>query len=382
MIRTPNIWLENLEIEDGYGVFFHGGSTYRVEEVVGDNTGLLLQFISGDCKVREQGDHAWGSHGTSNVLYMPPVLLVAGDSSQLGASNDVRLKLILDEKVKLKPGNGDVLGNLLGSTNNGPIGYEINTLDEIHNITVFSGLNAATPWEEGGIWKSRLVGEAWTKIMGWGRIKHFFLGSKRKLAMDFGTVTGDGEQVILVVREGLLYVRAINDDGFQFSEILELRPGSAVLLSKRLLHAFVPLDPETAFVSFRWQNLFLKPWRDDKKAKLHDVGIGVGPPNSMINDSSQATQGCTIVLSSGQAYDPDNNENCDVMVFVVEGEFLQILPSNVTLRALDALLIPANETCILWNISGSTVKLFAIHICSYEDTMQIMTSFGASGKIF
>ncbi|KAI5063180.1 hypothetical protein GOP47_0021727, partial [Adiantum capillus-veneris] len=50
MVRSPDVWLENLELDKDHGVFFHGGTLHRIGEVPENRTGLLLQFISADCK--------------------------------------------------------------------------------------------------------------------------------------------------------------------------------------------------------------------------------------------------------------------------------------------------------------------------------------------
>jgi hypothetical protein len=85
---------------------------------------------------------------------------------------------------------------------------------------------------------------------------------------------------------------------------------------------------------------------------------------------------------SGQAYDPEDAENCDVLVFMVEGQLLQILPSDETIQAPSTLLIPAGKSPVLWNIGRQLVKFFAMHVCHCEDSMQIAMSFAATGKIF
>lgn len=384
MIKTADVRLENLEGKDGYGVFFHGGTLYRIGEALGDRRGLLLQFISADCKVRDPPNYAWGSQGTSHSLYMPPVLLVAGDRLGLGASNDVRLTLAKDEAIGSKIGDGKkVLGSLLASVSN--LTSVNDKALQVHNVTVFPEPNVTLAWQEEEIWRFQKVGEVSTTVMAHGRIDHFLL-AKRMLAMDFSMVAGDGEQVIVVLREGMLYFRAVDDGELPYCELLELRPGSAVLLSRKLLHALMPLGRETAFISFRWggygnEKLLGKPRSNDHTKILH---FGDDNPLDKLLGYNfiQATEGRTITLSKGQAYDPDNNENCDVIIFVVEGYFLQILPSNATLQAPDVLLIPADQSCVLWNIGGLPVKFFAMHVCRLEDAMQIATAFGASGKIF
>eukprot|EP00250_Pteridium_aquilinum_P009801 c18946_g1_i1 orf=51-1865(+) len=380
IVRTPDIQLESFEGKDGDGVFFNGGSIFRLGDVMGDRRGLLLQFISADCKVRDSRHHSWGIQGTSHSLYMPPVLLVTGTMMESSAFNDVRVALAKEETVRLKLGDPEAVGSFLRSERE-PNGN--GKPSEVHKVKVFLEPNASITWQERGIWRFQLVGEASTTVIALGRIEQFRF-KERFLATEFHNVAGDGKQVVVVLSEGMIYSRSANDDKYHYSELLELRPGSAVLLPRNIKHALKPLRPDTAFMSFRWvgygdEKFSEKPQFIDH-FKFHENPFHNKEP--LGHGYTQATEGRTITLSSGQAYDPDNNENCDVIVFVIEGNLLQILPSNVTLQSLDVLLVPTDQSCVLWNIGTKPVKFFAMHLCHFKDAMQITTSFGASGKVF
>ncbi|KAH7297080.1 hypothetical protein KP509_26G052300 [Ceratopteris richardii] len=378
ILRSQNVQLENLELNDNGGVFFHGGTLHRLGESLENGTGLLLQFISADCKVREPQNSGWRSQGTSNNLYLPPTLLVAGDGMKFGAVNDVRVSLSQEDGLVLKlDSRKKHLGKFITSHSSSISGDGVE-LSEMNSITVFSEANATSEWKREGAWRKREIGSASTSVMMRGKLE--LLSLEGTSSLDFVLPAGDGEQVIVMLSEDLLYFRVVTEGEFRHYELLELRPGSAVLMSKNLWQAFVPLSSETEMVTLHWtgrgQGQISGEIFDSKvmKAQLSNI--------SSKHPAAQATEGRTITLTSGQAYDPDNNEFCDVIVFMVEGYLLQVLPSNVTLQAFEVLLIPAGQSCILWNIGGSAVKFFAMHLCSMESDMDTMMSFGASGKVF
>ncbi|MCO5569547.1 hypothetical protein L7F22_023261 [Adiantum nelumboides] len=371
IVRSPDVWLENLILNNNHGVFFHGGTLHRIGEVLENGTGVLLQFISADCKVREAQTSVWGSQGTSHNLYLPPTLLVAGERMELGVVNDVRLSLSRDDSLLSRLGNKKQSLYFLGRKRR--ISIDDVKPPKVSGVRVFSETNATFEWKNEGVWRMRKIGEASTTVMAKGRIERLLLGSMSSTV--FGKAAGAGEQVIVVLSEGLLYVRSVKEADFQHYELLELRPGSAALLSKKLMQAVLPLDSEVGIMSLYWighDNLISNKRSPVQVKALKATG----------RFGTKATEGCTITLGSGQAYDPDNNEFCDVIIFMVEGYLLQVLPSNITLQAYDVLLIPAHQPCILWNIGGLPVKFFAMHLCRVEDDMQVMTSFGASGKVF
>lgn len=337
-VRSPELRLANLQGVEGEAVFFPGGATYRVGEVLGDSkSAILLQFVSADCKVRDVREFQWGSHGMQKSVFMPPTLLVVGDRVSLKTPNDVRLGLVKDEEWKESTGEIVLEGGelLFGNENQ----------TEVENVRVFPKELSAS--------NRSVMKES-------GRIERFVLARSAE-EVEFGQSTGD--QAIVVLREGLLYWRAINEQDLRFCELWELHPGSAVRLSKNLLHAMVPSAgaPTATLISVRWQN--------------SDTII------------AEAIEGRTIRLASGQAYDPDNDENCDVIVVVVDGALLQILPSNSTAQASDVLLIPAAQSCVLWNIGAPSVTFFAMHLCRLADHPNsvdpaLLSSFGSGGKVF
>ncbi|MCO5555941.1 hypothetical protein L7F22_009485 [Adiantum nelumboides] len=382
LVRTADIQLEKFEAADGYGVFIRGGTVFRLGEVMEGRRGLLMQFVSADCKVRESQKASWGVQGTSYSLYMPPVLLVAGAISESSQLNDVRLTLVKQETLNVKTGPLKVLGSSLKSAKKSN-GLVVST--RMEKVVVFSEANASVGWQERGHWRFQKVGEVSTAVMSFGKIEQFRV-SKRLLSTKFHNLASVGQQVIVVLREGLLYSRWVIDGERHYSEVLELRPGSAVLLPPYFLHALKPLGPNTTFMSFRWV-----PFKDEKplmkiQSNTHFKFMGFRQDSIgrelLGHGNTKATEGRTISLGVGQAYDPDNNENCDVLVFVIEGNLLLVFPLNVTLQALDVLLIPADHSCVLWNVGNKAVRLFAMHLCHFNDDMQIITSYGASGKVF
>ena len=367
--------------QKGYGVLFHGGTIYRIGAGlnVDDDEGLLMHFVSSDCKVRHLGNHVWGIHGISHSLYIPPVLLVSGNlTNNQSAPNDVRHLLAKDETLGLNIDfeNEDTskpLGTKLVLSNHSDL------LEESPEVEIFMDSNTRVGWHEHGIWMFRQVGEIRTSLIERGRIEQFFL-SEKNLLVDFDRVLGDGKQALVVSRHGMRYFRSCNDGKLRHWELLELRPGSAVLLLRGLTHAFMPLGKETSFLSFSWVGY------DKKNTSIREFKNGHTKfENNIMSFECYVTHptgGQTITLVTGQAYDPDNSENCDVIVFVVEGQLLQLLPSNDTIQAPSTVLIPAGKSLVLWNIGHQLAKFFALHVCHCDNSMQTAMSFGATGKIF
>lgn len=377
-VRTPNVGLATLSGQEGEAVFLPGRTIYRLGEAPGESTGLLLHFISAECKLRDPRSMAWGANSMLQSVYMPPALLVAGDRSKLRASNDVRLGLVREEAWSVTGKRGRILEReeeqeaaAAAEDKDEENRHGYGPTSRVRNVTVFPESGKRKAWRDVGMWRSQEVGAVSTEVLAAVWMEHFLLGrTEEALQLDFREVKG--EQVMVVVSEGMLYFRAMEEqqqeDGefFRFYELLELKPGSSVRFSEKLLHALVPSSLKTAFVSIRWTGF--ENEEDDP---------------SSIALSTQALQGRTITLSSGQAYDPDNVHNCDVIIVLVDGNLLQVLPSNTTVQAFDVLLIPAGQACVLWNIGRSPVKLFAMHLCRFGDgTINDSTSFGASGKVF
>ncbi|KAI5069964.1 hypothetical protein GOP47_0014307 [Adiantum capillus-veneris] len=222
-VKTADIQFESFEAADGYGVFIRGGTVFRVGEVIEGERGLLLQFVSADCKIRESQKASWGVQGTSYSLFMPPVLLVTGAITKSSQFNDVRLTLVKKETMNVKTGRLNILGSSLNSEK------KLNAFfgsSRMYQVMKFSEANASGGWQGGGIWRFQKVGEASTAVMLSGKIEQFRV-SKRLPSTKFHNVASVGQQVIVVLREGLLYSRLVINGEHCYSEVLELRPGSS-----------------------------------------------------------------------------------------------------------------------------------------------------------
>ena len=96
-----------------------------------------------------------------------------------------------------------------------------------------------------------------------------------------------------------------------------------------------------------------------------------------------------IVLQSGQAYDPSNENNCNVILVMLYGNSLQMLPSETFLEESESLLISRGEPCLLWNIGKAAVAFVVIHVCGVDEQIDRLFNgdpnassyFSAGGRI-
>ncbi|KAH7446090.1 hypothetical protein KP509_01G038700 [Ceratopteris richardii] len=385
ILKRDNFRLKKYEGANGDGIFIRGGTIFRLGEVLEGSKGLFMQFVSAECKVRERRQTSWGIQGTTSSLYVPPLLLVSGTNKRSSEINDVRISLVEKKPRKMSSGPG---GKFWGSSIRKTKGWTHHSeVSQFRDIVVFSQpVNEDVVWQKRGAWISQNFGEASTAIISSGRFEQNRV-YKHSRADKFHSVVTSHEQIIVVLQGGLLYSRRILSTNYNFSEVFELTPGTAVIFHPEFNHALKPLDPESVFTSFSWE-VHGNGISYEKKMDLINQLKAIGFRNVSLykelleHGSTKATEGRTISLMSGQAYDPGDSENCDVLVFVIEGNFLQVLPSNAVLNSPDTLLIPAHQSCVLWNIGSRLVKLFVMHLCKFDDAMQFALAFGVNGKVF
>ncbi|GLJ23858.1 hypothetical protein SUGI_0453350 [Cryptomeria japonica] len=187
----------------------------------------------------------------------------------------------------------------------------------------------------------------------------------------FKEFTSDDEEKIVIVLSGsLLYFCAdMEVQGYREMGILEIHGSMYIPVGG--WHALVPASPyRNAFVSVRW-----------KRRTMVTGQRWLG---------SRGFFGFrTIILQSGQAYDPSNENNCDVILVMLYGKSLQMLPSEISLEESHTLLISGGDPCLLWNIGKASVAFVAIHVCGYDEQIEHLfngdpraSSYFSGGGVF
>ncbi|KAH9307333.1 hypothetical protein KI387_035244, partial [Taxus chinensis] len=332
VVRKPGNPMEDVSfvtIEPGEGnmIIFHGKAVYRIEAASFGEETAILQFASAKCKIRDNIQ-------VPSIVFLPPVLFISGTYDMLSTPNDVREAMASDEGFIFVPKTTDIL----------------NTFAPVEkNMSLFSWNNLSTKCKTKHGYRTCSYGSASTAIL--SKVSFEYSDSKAE-GTPFRELTSDDEEKVVIVLNGsLLYFCAeMEVQGYREMSVLEIH-GLAYIPVGRW-HAIVPASPyRNTFISVRWQRRKMvtgKTWFGFRGF----FGFRL------------------IMLQSGQAYDPSNENNCDVILVMLYGKSLQMFPSEIFMEESQTLLISGGEPCLLWNIGKFPVAFVAIDVCGYDEQIQ------------
>lgn len=349
VVRKPGNHIEDIgfiTIEAGAGnaIIFHGKTIYRLETTVGE-VSVILQFASAKCKIREKMQ-------VPNNVFLPPVLLISGIHNALSTPNDVRTVMASNESFIIVPKTTQILNPFAPAE---------------HNLSLFSWKKLSTNCKAKDGYRTCSYGSASTDIL--SRVS-FEYSDSEFAGTGFGALVSDNEEKVVIVLTGsLLYYCAVEVQGYREMSVLDIHGSTYIPVGA--WYALVPASPyKNAFVCVRWRS------RKTVSRKAFPEIRGFFGFRM-------------IVLQSGQAYDPSNENNCDVILVMLYGNSLQMLPSETFLEESESLLISGGEPCLLWNIGKAAVAFVVIHVCGCDEQIDRLFNgdpnassyFSAGGRI-
>lgn len=327
IVRKPGKPMEDIgfittEAGTGNAIIFHGKTIYRMETPVGE-VSVVLQFASAKCKIREKTK-------VPNNVFLPPVLLISGTHNAVLTPNDVRTVMASSEAFIFVPKTTQILSPFARVE---------------QNLSLFSWKNLSLNCKAEDGYRTCSYGSASTAIL--SRVSFEYSDSDVG-GTGLGALVSDTEEkVVIVVSGSLLYYCAVEVPGYREMNVLDIHGSTYIPVGA--WYALVPASPyKNAFVSVRWRS------REMVTRKAFPAIAG-------------HFRFRTIVLQRGQAYDPSNENNCDVILVMLYGNSLQMLPSELFLEESESLLISGSEPCLLWNIGKAPVAFVAIHVCGDDE---------------
>lgn len=320
--RTEDFVFITTEARTGNAIIFHGKTLYRMETTVGE-VSVVLQFASAKCKIREKTQIPFN-------VFLPPVLLISGSHNAILTPNDVRTVMASSEAFIFVPKTTQILSPFARVE---------------QNFSLFSWKNLSTNCKAEEGYRTCSYGSASTAVL--SRVSFEYSDSEVG-GTGLGALVSDNEEkVVIVLRGSLLYYCAVEVPGYREMSVLDIHGSTYIPVGA--WYALVPASPyKNAFVSVRWRS---------RKMVTRKAFPAIGG----------LFRFRTIVLQRGQAYDPSNENNCDVILVMLYGDSLQMLPSEIFLEESESLLISGSEPCLLWNIGKAPAAFVAIHVCGYDE---------------
>eukprot|EP01018_Ginkgo_biloba_P019712 Gb_27720 [translate_table: standard] len=329
LVRNPGNSVEDIRfmtIEPGTSnaVMFHGKTIYKIEPFSDGAESVILQFASAKCKIRDRIQ-------VPNNVFLPPVLLVSGSHNTLLTPNDVRRVLASSDAFTFTPKTTKKLNQFASAE---------------QNFSLFNWKNRSTNCEAKDGYRTCSYGSASTAILSRVTFEYSYSEGVGTNCGEF--VSDDEEKVVIVLNGSLFYYRAeMEVQVHREMSVLDIHGATYIPIGG--WHAFIPASPyRNVFVCVRWMSR-----------------------NVMTSRSLFGFKGSSgfrmVILQSGQAYDPSNENNCDVILVMLYGKSLQMLPSEVFLEESETMLISGGEPTLLWNIGRASVAFVAIHVCGYDE---------------
>ncbi|XP_031504726.1 uncharacterized protein LOC116267241 [Nymphaea colorata] len=314
-------------LKNKLGLIIYGDQPYLLKQAH-DQGSVLLRYASTDCSIRMRAEHD---------QHLPPALRVSGEAA--GKSNDVR--------------SGPALAS------GAPLDFEPTHEPDVHpfvpkfNITAFSwtDVNSSS--------RSPTFGCLATRIL--DRIRFDFLADVRG-TKESETFRSSLYETALVAINGSFWVQKADPESMAWREALELNEHGFAYVPAGVWHSIgASLEGATAGSLVRIR------WRGRKTTKDYFLANG----------------GRMVKLQSGQAFDPSNEGECDVVVVVIQGEGLQVLPFEGMVARGQALVVSAGQPCLFWNSSRWLVKIVAFHVCEKDkDTERLFNGDSALASYF
>ncbi|XP_024544982.1 uncharacterized protein LOC9644925 [Selaginella moellendorffii] len=354
--------VQDIDLEPGGAYFINGRLLYGTSNPTEAlQASLLLQFVPANCTLRDQ--EVDSSHIALVSRPVLPSTLLASETSTSGDNltsdgrNDVRHGLVHSERLSFEE------EDLFERREYRPPGILPGS-----NITVLRRRARATG--ASGVYEF-----ARSPLLDWITVEMLaFKGTEAAFK------SSAHDQVVVVVRGTLNYHHVGSRRAYR--EVKELRSGELAFLSSSELHALT---------SGAGVDYIRISWAGKQGSTLLSSGVGKSINNgkqvfAMPVSGLGAINARSVVLRTGQAYDPENEADCDVLVVVLKGAHLQIVPSQEYLQVNEAVLIPAGEACILWNSGLFPVTIIALQLYASlkfddKDSCYLEAAYRTRGKV-